>query len=81
MIGAVLVLLVALAPTMLFGDLSAFGLIQTAAGVLGVGLLVRWGGGAGGRALGTILVAIGTVILALVLGLMALFLLGGSPYY
>jgi hypothetical protein len=81
-IAAVLVLLVALSPTLLLGQsLSAFGLILTGAGVLGVGLLVRWGGGGGRRRLGTILAGIGTVILILALGLTAIFLLGGNPGY
>jgi hypothetical protein len=75
-IAALLVLLVALSPTLLFGQsLSAFGLVLLGASLLGVGLLVRWRG-AGARTLGTILVIIGAVILALALGLTALLLAG-----
>ena len=81
-IAAVLVLLVALSPTLLFGESpSAFGLIMTGAGVLGVGLLVRWGGRTGGRTLGTILVVMGAVIMALGLGLLALLLAGWGRGY
>jgi hypothetical protein len=76
-IAAVLLLVVALAPTLLFGQsLSAVGLVVMGASLLGVGLLVRWGGGTGARTLGTILVIIGAVILALGVGLMALLLAG-----
>jgi hypothetical protein len=81
-VAAVLVLLVALSPTLLFGQpLSAFGLIVTGAGVLGVGLLGRWGGWAGGRTLGIILMAIGAVIVALAVGLLALLLAGWGRGY
>jgi len=81
-IAAVLVLLVAFSPTLLFGQSpSAFGLIVTGAGVLGVGLLVRWAGGAGRRTLGTTLVAIGAVIVFLALGLLALLLAGWGRGY
>jgi hypothetical protein len=81
-IAAVLVLLVALSPTLLFGQsLSAFGLVVMGASLLGVGLLVRWGGGAGARTLGTFLVIIGAVILALAVGLMALLLAGWGRGY
>jgi hypothetical protein len=76
-IAAVLVLLVALSPSLLFGEsLSAFGLILMGAGLLGVGLLARWAGGAGARTLGTSLLIIGAVILALGVGLTALLLAG-----
>ncbi len=72
-IVAVLVLLVALSPTLLFGEsLSAFGLILMGASLIGVGLLVRWAVGARARALGTMLVVIGAVILVVGLGLTAL---------
>ncbi len=72
-IVAVLVLLVALSPTLLFGEsLSAFGLILMGASLIGVGLLARWAVGARARALGTMLVVIGAVILVVGLGLTAL---------
>ena len=75
-IAAGLVLLVALSPTLLFGEpLSAFGLILMGVSLIGVGLLVRWAVGACARTLGTMLVAIGAVILILGLGLTA-FVLG-----
>ena len=71
-IAAVLVLLVALSPTLLFGEpISAFGLILMGAILIGIGLLVRWALGARARTLGTMLVAIGAVILVLGLGLTA----------
>ena len=74
-IAALLVLLVALSPTLLFGEsLSAFNLVLTGASLLGVGLLVRWGGGAGARTFGTILAAVGAVILAVGVALTALLL-------
>ena len=76
-IAALLVLLVALSPALLFGEpLSAFGLLLIGAGLLVVGLLVRWRGGAGVRTFGTSLVIIGAVILALAVGLTALLLAG-----
>jgi predicted membrane-bound mannosyltransferase len=81
-IAALLVLLVALSPTLLFGQsLSAFDLVLTGASLLGVGLLVRWGGGAGARTLGTGLLIIGAVILALAVGLTALLLAGWGRGY
>jgi hypothetical protein len=71
-IAAVLVLLVALSPTLLFGEpISGFGLILMGASLIGVGLLVRWAVGARARTLGTMLVAIGAVILVVGLGLTA----------
>jgi hypothetical protein len=42
-IAAVLVLLVALSPTLLFGEsLSAFGLVLTGSSLLVVGVILRW---------------------------------------
>jgi hypothetical protein len=81
-IAALLVLLVVLSPTLLFGQsLSAFSLLLVGASLLGVGLFLRWRGGAVARMLGTKLIIIGVVILALVVGLMALLLAGlGRPY-
>jgi hypothetical protein len=81
-IAALLVLLVALSPTLLFGQsLSAFGLVLTGASLLIGGLLLRWGGGANARTLGTILVIIGVVVLAFAVGLMALLLAGWERGY
>jgi hypothetical protein len=74
-IAALLVLLIALAPTLLFGEsLSASGLILTGGSLFGVGLLLRWAGGANARTPGTIVVIIGVVLFALGIGLMALLL-------
>ena len=81
-IAAVLVLFVALSPTLLFGQsLSAFGLVLMGASVLGLGLLARRGGGARARTLGTILMTIGAVVLVLALGLTALLLAGWGRGY
>jgi hypothetical protein len=64
-IAALLVLLVALTPTLLFGEpLSALGLILIGGSLLGAGLLVRLGRDGGAWALGTSLVIIGGVILS-----------------
>jgi hypothetical protein len=72
-IAAVLVLLVALAPSLLFGEsLSGSGLILMGASLIGVGLVVRWAVGARARTLGTMLVAIGALILVVGVGLTAL---------
>jgi hypothetical protein len=81
-IAALLVLLVVLSPTLLFGQsLSAFGLLLVGASLLGVGLFLRGRGGTDTRMLGTILIIIGIGSLALVVGLMALLLAGwGRPY-
>lgn len=76
-IAALLVVLVALSPTLLFGQsLSAFGLVLMGASLLGVGLLVRWRGGASVRTLGTSLAVIGAVILAFAVGLTVLLIAG-----
>ena len=81
-IAALLVLLVVLSPTLLFGQsLSAFGLVLMGASLLGVGLLVRRGGSAGARTLGTSLLIIGAVTLALGVGLTALLLAGWGRGY
>jgi hypothetical protein len=81
-IAALLVVLVALSPTLLFGEpLSAFGLVLAGASLLGVGLLVRWGGGARARTFGTSLLIIGAVILTLGVGLTALLLAGWQRGY
>jgi hypothetical protein len=76
-IAALLVLLVALSPTLLFGEtLNAFGLVLMGAIFLGIGLLLRGGGGAGLRTFGASLLIIGAVILAFGVGLTALLLMG-----
>jgi hypothetical protein len=81
-IATLLVLLVVLSPTLLFGQSpSAFGLLLVGASLLAVGLLLRWRGGAVACMLGTIFIIIGAVILALVVALMVLLLAGlGRPY-
>jgi hypothetical protein len=82
-IAALLVVLVALSPTLLFGQsVSAFGLVLVGASLFGVGLFLRWGGGSDARTLGTILLIIGMVTLALGVGLTALLLAGWGwrPY-
>jgi hypothetical protein len=82
LIAALLVLLVALSPTLLLGQsLSAFGLVLTGASLLGVGLLVRSGGVASARALGTSLLIIGAVVLALAVGWTALLVAGWGRGY
>jgi hypothetical protein len=81
-IASLLVLLVVLSPTLLFGEsLSAFGLVLVGASLLGVGLIVRLGSGAGARTLGTSLMVMGAVILALGVGLSALLLAGWGRGY
>jgi hypothetical protein len=76
---AILVLLVALSPTLLFGQsLSAVGLLVTGGLVLGVGLFLRWQGGTDARLLGVWVAISGGVILAFAVGLTFL-LLAGRP--
>ena len=81
-VAALLILLVAISPTFLFGEpLTPIGLIVLAASVFGVGLILRLGGRGEARTLGSILVVIGVVLLALGVGLLALALGGwGRPY-
>ncbi len=81
-VAVVLILVVALSPPLLFGQpLSASGLLLMGGAMLGVGVLLRWRGGAGAPTPGTILAAIGVLLLALGVGLMALLLGGwGRPY-
>lgn len=81
-IAALFVLLVALSPMLLFGEYpSAIGLILVGASLLGVGLLVRWRGGANVRTFGTSLAVIGAAVLAFALGLTALLLAGWGRGY
>jgi hypothetical protein len=76
-VAAVVLVLVAFAPTLLLGEsLSAFGLIVTGAGLLGVGLLARAGRGGGARTFGTVVAILGAMILAAGIALVVL-LMGG----
>jgi drug/metabolite transporter (DMT)-like permease len=76
-VAAVLLLLVAFAPMLLLGEsLSAFGLIVTGAGLVGVGLLARAGLGGDARTFGTVLVILGALTLAAGIALLVL-LMGG----
>ena len=76
-ITAVLVLLVAMSPTLLFGEpLSALGLVLTGAIIGGVGLLLRRAGGAGVRTIGSALAILGAALLAVGVGLIVLLLAG-----
>ena len=80
-IASVVIVLIVLAPTLLFGQsLGAFGLMLMGAIILGVGLLTRRGGEVRVRALGTIIVIVGGVVLVLALGLTALLLAGARGY-
>jgi hypothetical protein len=80
-IASVVIVLIVLAPTLLFGQsLGAFGLVLMGAIILGVGLLTRRGGEVRVRALGTIIVIVGGVVLVLALGLTALLLAGARGY-
>lgn len=76
-VAALLLLFVALSPTLLFGEsISAFGLILMGGSLLLLGVVLRWGGGANARTLGTILAVIGVVTLAFGGGLLAILLAG-----
>jgi drug/metabolite transporter (DMT)-like permease len=81
-IAALLVLIVVLSPVLLGGETpSSFELLVLALGVLGLGLLLRWRGTAHARTLGSALVMLGVVSLAIVVGLIWLLLEGwGRPY-
>jgi drug/metabolite transporter (DMT)-like permease len=81
-VAALLVLFVMLSSMLVRGEVpSAFDLVVLAAIVLGVGLLLRWRGTGRSRTLGSILVIVGIVSLAIVLGLIWLLLQGlGRPY-
>jgi hypothetical protein len=73
---AVLLLLVAFAPTLLLGEsLSAFGLIVTGACLTGVGLIARAGRGRV-RTFGTMVLILGSLVLAVGFALLVL-LMGG----
>jgi hypothetical protein len=74
--AALLLLLVAFAPMLLLGEsLSAFGLIVTGVGLIGVGLLARARRGRA-RTFGTVVVILGALVLAVGITLMVL-LMGG----
>jgi hypothetical protein len=76
-VAAVLLLLVAFAPMLLLGEsLSAFGLIVTGAGLIGIGLLARTGRGGDARTFGTVLVILGALTLAAGIALLVL-VMGG----
>jgi hypothetical protein len=76
-IGALLILLVGLSPTLLFGEpLTAFGLILLGGSLLIGGMLLRWADGANARTLGTMLLIMGAVLLASGVGLMAALIAG-----
>jgi hypothetical protein len=81
-IAALLLLLVALSPMLLFGrSFSGIDLIVMGGSLLGVGLLLRWAGGANARTPGTIVMIIGVGLLGLGVGLIALLLAGwGGPF-
>jgi drug/metabolite transporter (DMT)-like permease len=64
-IGAVLLVFFLLGPTLLFGEsLSAFGLLLLAGSLLGLGLLIRLRADAALHPVGTVLVVVGIVVLA-----------------
>ena len=79
-VAAIAVTLVVLSPTLLLGrSPSALGLPLVGLPLIGIGLIVRRKGG-GARALGTSLVIVGAVILALGIVLTALVLAGWRGY-
>jgi hypothetical protein len=81
-IAALVLLFVALAPPLLFGEsLGAFGLVLVSASLLGAGVLVRWGSSGRARTLGTALAMAGAIALALSLGFTALVLSGWGRGY
>ena len=79
---AVVVLLVVLAPILLFSDSpGALGLIFVAAGLLGGGLFVSRAGGADVRSAGRLLAVVGVVLLIAAIVLLVLVLGGlGRPF-
>lgn len=77
-IAALLIILVALSPTLLLGEPpSAISLIATGGILVALGLVLRWGGGANARTPGTIVIIVGVVLLALGVGLLVVLL--GRP--
>jgi hypothetical protein len=81
-IVALVILVVAFSPTLVFGSgLSAFSLLLTAASLLGTGLLLRRTTRADARTLGSFLAIIGGVLLALSAGLTVLLLAGAFRGY
>jgi len=69
-IAVLLLLFVVLSPVLLRSEVpSLFELLLLASAVLGAGLLVRWRGTGGMRALGSILVILGGVSLTILVGL------------
>jgi len=77
-----LVLLVVLAPVLLFGESpGALGLVFVAAGLLGGGLLLSRVGGADVRSIGKILAVVGLALLIASLVVLVLVLQGlGRPF-
>ena len=76
-VAAALLLLVAFAPMLLFGQsLSAVGLIVIGACLIGIGLFARAVRSGGVRTFGTVVVIMGALILAAAIALMVL-LMGG----
>jgi hypothetical protein len=76
-IAALLIILVALAPTLLLGaSPSAISLIVTGGSLVAIGLLLRWAGSANARTPGTIVVIVGVALLAMGVGLLVLVLAG-----
>jgi uncharacterized membrane protein len=72
-IAALLLVFVALPPVLLRGEaLSLFELLLLAAAALGAGVLLRWRGTGRQHALGSILVVLGGVSLAVLIGLILL---------
>ena len=81
-IVAVVLLFVALAPTVLLGQSpGAFGLVLVSACLLSGGLLLRWGGDGRVRRLGSVVAGAGAIALALSLGFTALVLSGWGRGY
>ena len=79
-VAAVALLLVVLAPPVLFGQsLGATGLVLTGAGVLGAGLLLRWTGST--RMVGTALAIVGALTLVVGIGYAALVFMGWGRGY
>lgn len=74
-IAALLVILVALAPTLLFGESpSAISVMVTGGSLVALGLPLRWVGGAKARTPGTIVIVVGVVLVTLGVGLLVLAL-------
>ena len=76
-IAVVIVVLILATPPLLFGQpVSAFGLLVMSIGLLAVGWFVRIASGSSGRTIGSLLVVIGALLLA-VAGAATVMLLSG----